>query len=84
LRQISADKAAGILSPRLLESAVLFNGAMDLSKRFTAIHQCRTLDILHVAAALEFKANTLASFDSRQRQLAASVGLDLLPESIPT
>ena len=84
LRQISADKAAGILSPRLLESAVLFKGAMDLSKRFTAIHQCRTLDILHVAAALEFKANTLASFDSRQRQLALSVGLDLLPESIPT
>lgn len=83
LRQISADKTAGILSERLLDSAVLFKGAMDLSKRFTAVHQCRTLDILHVVAALEFKAKTLASFDSRQRRLAASAGLNLLPDTVP-
>jgi predicted nucleic acid-binding protein len=83
LRQISADKTAGILSPRLLESELLLKGAIDLAKRFTAAHQCRTLDILHVVAALEFKADTMASFDNRQRQLAASTGLILLPERIP-
>jgi predicted nucleic acid-binding protein len=80
LRQISADKAAGVLSPRLLDGMILFNAAMDLSKRYTAIHQCRTLDILHVAAALELKAETVASFDNRQRQLASSTGLNLVPE----
>jgi predicted nucleic acid-binding protein len=84
LRQISADKAAGILSPRLLESEILLKGAIDLAKRFTAAHQCRTLDILHVVAALEFKADTMASFDNRQRQLAANAGLILLPERNPT
>ena len=83
LRQISTDKAAGILLPRELDSAALLKGAMDLAKQFTATHQCRTLDILHVVAALEFKANTMASFDNRQRQLAASVGLILLPETVP-
>ncbi len=83
LRQISSDKAAGILLPRLLDSMMLFNSAMDLSRRFTATHQCRTLDILHVAAALEFKAKTMASFDNRQRQLASSTGLSLLPEVLP-
>ena len=84
LRAISADKPAGILAPRLLDSAILFKGAMDLSKRFAAVHQCRTLDIFHVVAALEFKAKTLASFDNRQRQLAASAGLNLLPEILPS
>jgi len=84
LRQISADKASGILSPRPLESEILFKRAMDLSKRFTVVHQSRTLDLLHVAAALEFKASTLASFDRRQRQLATGVGLDLLPATIST
>jgi predicted nucleic acid-binding protein len=82
LRQISADKTAGILSECLLDSTALFNGAMELSKRFTAAQQCRTLDILHVAAALQCKAQTMASFDNRQRQLAVSVGLKLLPETL--
>jgi len=84
LRQISADKASGILASRVLESATLFKGAMDLAKRFTPMHQCRTLDILHVVAALEFKAKVMASFDHRQRQLASSVGLSVVPEIIPT
>jgi predicted nucleic acid-binding protein len=80
LGQISADKKTGILSVWSVDSTALFTGALELSKRFTASHQCRTLDILHLAAALEFRAETIASFDQRQRKLAASVGLNLLPE----
>jgi predicted nucleic acid-binding protein len=82
LGQISADKNTGILSVWLIDSTALFKGAMELSKRFTAAHQCRTLDILHIAAALEFRAETIASFDQRQRKLAASAGLNLLPENL--
>lgn len=82
LRQISADKDTGILSVWSVDSTALFKGAMELSKRFAATHQCRTLDVLHVAAALEFKAETIASFDHRQRRLAASAGLNLLPENL--
>lgn len=82
LGQISADKNTGILSVWSIDSTALFKGAMELSKRFTAAHQCRTLDILHIAAALEFRAETIASFDQRQRKLAASAGLNLLPENL--
>jgi len=82
LGQISADKNAGILSVWSIDSAVLFRNAMELSKRFTPLHQSRTLDILHVAAALEFRADTIASFDQRQRKLAGGAGLKLLPENL--
>jgi predicted nucleic acid-binding protein len=82
LRQISADKDTGILSVWSVDSVALFKGAMELSKRFAATHQCRTLDVLHVAAALEFKAEAIASFDHRQRKLAASAGLNLFPENL--
>jgi len=36
---------------------------------------CRTMDILHVACALEVGAATFVSFDNRQQRLAASEGL---------
>jgi hypothetical protein len=42
----------------------------------------RTLDVLHVAAALLLEAKILASFDEQQRRLAASAGLKLLPETL--
>jgi predicted nucleic acid-binding protein len=83
LRQIAADKASGILASCLLDSTNLFKGAINLSKRFTAMHQCRTLDVLHISAALELGAQALASFDMRQRKLAASASLNLLPEILP-
>jgi predicted nucleic acid-binding protein len=82
LSQISADKNTGILSVWTIDSAALFKSAMGLSKHFTAAHQCRSLDILHVATALEFRAGTIASFDQRQRKLALSAGLNLLPENL--
>lgn len=36
---------------------------------------CRTMDILHIACALEVGAITFVSFDDRQRRLAAKEGL---------
>jgi hypothetical protein len=44
-----------------------------------AIASVERLDISHVATAQDLEADTLASFDIRQRKLAASVGLKLLP-----
>jgi len=38
---------------------------------------CRTMDILHVACALEIAATSFLSFDSRQNTLAALAGLKL-------
>lgn len=39
--------------------------------------------MLHVAAALEAGCTTLASFDDRQRKLAARVGLKVIPAVRP-
>jgi predicted nucleic acid-binding protein len=83
LRQIARDKAAGLLFSCPVEPPAHFRKAMDLSKRFTSTHLCRSLDVLHVAAACLLETPEFASFDTRQRKLAASAGLKLLPEILP-
>lgn len=52
-----------------------FDTCISLAHRFTAKLGCRTLDALHVAAALELGAEEFWTFDERQKQLAAAVGL---------
>ena len=80
LRQIAQDKNAGLLFSWPLDLLPHFREAMELSKRFTPIYLCRSLDVLHVAAARLLGAAEFASFDTRQRKLAARAGLKLLPE----
>jgi len=50
-----------------------------LSAALTARHGVRTLDLLHVAAARVLRADTLLSFDVRQREFARHCGLRVLP-----
>jgi hypothetical protein len=56
---------------------------VGLLERLSAKHSggvgSRSLDLLHVAAALEAGWTVLASFDDRQRKLAALAGLKLIP-----
>lgn len=40
---------------------------------------CQTMDIFHVACALEINASTFLSFDDRQNSLAAHAGLNVGP-----
>lgn len=56
-----------------------FERARRLSRQTTARKGTRTADLLHVAAALEFRATVLFTFDLRQRNLAADAGLALNP-----
>ncbi len=46
-----------------------------LISRWTARLGTRTLDILHVAAALTLRADAFHTFDERQRKLAKAAGL---------
>jgi predicted nucleic acid-binding protein len=48
----------------------------DLAKLFGPTLGVRTLDSLHVACALELKAERFWTFDGRQARLAEAVGLD--------
>ncbi|MFZ0595209.1 MAG: type II toxin-antitoxin system VapC family toxin [Bryobacteraceae bacterium] len=53
----------------------VFERAHQLSRRTTARLGTRTADLLHVAAAIELKADYLYSFDQQQRKLAQVVRL---------
>jgi predicted nucleic acid-binding protein len=48
----------------------------DLARRHGPTLGVRTLDSLHVACALELKAERFWTFDERQARLAEAVGLD--------
>ncbi len=82
IRVINAARKDGLLVGCELDFKRMIMGALELSERYTTTLGLRTLDILHVATALELEADTLASFDTRQRKLAASVGLRLLPSGV--
>jgi predicted nucleic acid-binding protein len=55
----------------------LFERAREIAERTTATLGTRTIDLLHVAAALEVGAEYLYSFDERQRKLARTLRLKL-------
>lgn len=52
--------------------------AAELSRAYTASIGCRSLDVLHVASAIELELTHFATFDARQRQLARAAGLKLV------
>ena len=52
--------------------------AGELSRRYTRELGCRSLDVLHVASALELKCRSFLTFDVRQQQLVRGVKLKLL------
>jgi len=55
----------------------VFERAHQLVRETTAQFGTRTADLLHVAAALELKADRLFSFDQQLRKLAQEVGIKL-------
>ena len=63
--------------PEILWRAAL-NRAAELSPRHTPKLGTRSLDVLHVACALELKLRLFLTFDERQQRLAAAAGLKLV------
>jgi predicted nucleic acid-binding protein len=53
--------------------------SIELARRYGPTLGVRTLDSLHVACALELKAQKFWTFDERQARLAEAVGLDTNP-----
>ncbi len=75
-RDFEQDVAHWTLNPLPID---LFARAVTLSRRHTARHGTRSLDILHVATALALGAETFLTFDGRQRWLAKAEGLRIIP-----
>jgi predicted nucleic acid-binding protein len=56
--------------------------AADLSRTYTPKLGCRSLDVLHVATALELGLRDFVTFDGRPRQMARAVGLKAIAPRI--
>ncbi len=78
-QDVEADIASGFLVLTPVASAALHDSARELSDRYTPTLGTRSLDLLHVAAALLLDAEVFFSFDDRQRKAAASEGLNVKP-----
>jgi len=70
-----ADILSGRWKKPEYKDATVWRLASDLSVRHAAKIGCRTLDLLHVAAALSLGVNTFVTFDERQRTVAKLEGL---------
>jgi predicted nucleic acid-binding protein len=55
--------------------AAAYQQAEQIARTHTPLLGTRTLDVLHVAAALVLKANAFYTFDQKQAGLAIAVGL---------
>ncbi len=75
LADFSSDFASGHLRQADILWRAALNRAAELSERYTPKLGTRSLDVLHVACALELKLGHFLTFDARQQQLATSAGL---------
>lgn len=57
----------------------MWDKAAELSRLHTAAIGTRTLDVLHVAAALLLKPDVFFTFDKRQAKLAKAMRLKVAP-----
>jgi predicted nucleic acid-binding protein len=80
LRLLQDDIQAGRLEKATYELAGLFQRAESLSSKHAISTLARTLEILHVAAALEIGCKEFVSFDKKQRDLAGRERLKILPD----
>ena len=73
-RLLEKDRSAGLwLDAEIPEGA--FEVCADLARRYGSRLGTRTLDSLHVACALQLKAEQFWTFDERQARLAKVAGL---------
>jgi predicted nucleic acid-binding protein len=77
------DLANGIFTITPVPASALFAKSIELANRHSANLGTRSLDLMHVAAALLLKAETFFSFDERQRKAAKAEGLKVKPASLP-
>ena len=83
LRGLQDDIDSGFLGAQDQDLHEVFAQAESLSAQHTQSSGARSLDILHVAAALVLMTDEFVSFDGRQRSLAVEAGLKVLPRRAP-
>ena len=74
-KEFQQDCAQGVWIPVKLPERT-WETSIDLARRHGPALGVRALDSLHVACALELRAERFWTFDERQARLAEAVGLD--------
>ena len=75
-QDIESDMQTGRLEASVVNWSAAFRLARELARAETPTIGSRSLDVLHVAAALLLGADELLTFDNRQRALAIRGGLN--------
>ena len=83
IRIFKADVDAGRFERLAYDLGSVFIRAEQLSARYSGELGTRSLDLWHVAAAVETGCIAFASYDTRQRAAAARCKLELLPVKLP-
>ena len=78
IRAFDQDIAAGRWQFPAYSTLAVEQRADELSASYSAILGCRSLDIIHVAAALILGAKQFVTFDQRQASMAKHVGLTVV------
>jgi predicted nucleic acid-binding protein len=79
LENINTQAANGFFRLADVSQAAIHLKAGELSDKYTPRIMTRSLDLLHVAAALLSKSSHFLSTDKRQRQAAEAEGLTVRP-----
>lgn len=77
--QLQHDLVQGLFAEADVTHPALFRTARVITDKHTPNLGARTLDLLHVAAALLLQATQFWSFDERQRKVAQAEGLFVRP-----
>ena len=77
LGRLGDHETRGVYYRPQIEWTEVLENALDLTSKFTGSTGARSLDIIHVAAALCMGAKRFLSMDQRQKQLAENAGLTI-------
>lgn len=75
---VETDLKSGVLTSAGGDWPTLFREAVKLAEQHTGTIGCRSLDILHCAAAKVLAAAEFISTDTRQKKLVTAMGLNLV------
>ena len=75
IQLFAEDLANGVFQIHPVPAGTLYPLAIELAQRHSATLGTRSLDLLHVAAAMILKADLFLSFDERQKKAAKAEGL---------
>ena len=83
LDALRSDLREGLLRrPDFLDLRKVFVRAVVLAEKHSSQTGTRSLDLLHVATALECGSADFVSYDKRQRKVAAAEGLRVMPRTL--